>query len=155
REKRQRAALAFLRMDDVDLMGFEDASEAPGRREIDLGRHRQRVMHQAPATAEPRPMLARPRDHDDLVPPLRELLRQLAELNRCPGEVVVFWIDLQDAHGAQASAWGNASGADRRAVSAKNAGSTSRVSRVDDHRPPMTPRASGRWISEPMPWDIA
>ena len=35
------------------------------------------------------------------------------------------------------------------------AGRTSNVSTVDETRPPMTTRASGRWISEPIPCDNA
>src|SRR5262249_13641017 len=43
----------------------------------------------------------------------------------------------------------------RRASTEYTAGSTRRVSAVEEISPPITTRASGRWISEPIPWESA
>ena len=102
RDHAERAALALVRMDDVDVVASHDLHQPSGGAEVELRLHRELVVGDVVRTASIRPGLAGARRDGDLVAASHQLAGQVPQLNGGAREEVALGINLQDAHASAA-----------------------------------------------------
>jgi len=92
--ERARAALVGVR--HLDVVAPDHARQLPGRAQVERAMHRDRHVLDAGGPAAIRPVGARRRGDDDVMPAPGEPGREVAQLDRGAGEEVGLRIELQD-----------------------------------------------------------